>query len=564
MFLLYIFVTSVAAAYCLLAIWVACGRGHWFARACVLLAALALLVPIRAYEPLILFGMTSVLLIGGWGGARFWRSVRAPADADKPSRPVSRLSFRLLDVLLACAVAGAASWLISVLVAKDVTVDWWRAAGTAGLLALVASLAVCVVAYGRWWWSLPLLAAGVVAAAALDVLVLDCWWMWEEMLNLLTRSFPIPVSYALFGLSILYGMFALLALAMTALALGAARSWKRSSWSIAFRSAAIALSAAAAIFLAWVYWRMLDVPQWSPGSADRPNALPRVFELAASIQKETHDEAEAVYAELISLLDQPSYVVWQDVRPAAAQLDAAGYLAHPRRLARALKARRTALMAEGRFDEAADRCLAVLRLAPMLDREGAAWHRWETDAVRRMGSAWLAEFREKLSPEKARESAEVILRIEAHREPLEATMLRDKIWNNRFTWREMLMRAVLSDLQGIAWPEPMERGAEQIAAEMQCYSRLLALDLLIRAHRREHGQPPATLDEIALPRHPEMVIDPYSDEAFIYQPTEQGFLLYSVGENGVDDRGRFTTARKYMDPSTRKTHDLDVDTMLRP
>ena len=562
MFLLYTLVTGVAAAYCLLAIWVAVGRGHWFARACVLLAALALLVPIRAYEPLILFGMTSVLLIAGWSVGRMWQTIRC--NTAESSREAVALRFRLQDVLLACAVAGTASWMISVLVAKDVTVDWWRAAGTAGLLASVASLAVCVVAFRGWWWRLPLLAAGVIASAAMDVLVLDCWWEWEQMLNMLTRSFPIPTSYRLFGQCILHGMFALLALAMTALVLGATRHWKRPSFLIALRGAAIGLSAAAAIFLAWVYWRMLDVPQWSPASPDRPNALPRVLELAGAIQKETPEEVEAIGTELLSLLDQPSYVEWPEVRPTAAELDASGGLSRPRRLARALKARRTALMAQSRFDEAADQCLAVLRLAPMLDREGTAWHRWETDAVRRMGNAWLAGFREKLSAAKARESAEVILRIEAGREPLEDTMLRDKIWNDRFTWREMLLRTVLSDLQGMEWPEPMERGIEKIAMEEQCYARLLAIDLLIRAYRREQGQRPATLDEIALEGHPEMVIDPYSGEEFIYYPTEQGFLLYSVGENGVDDRGRFTTAGKYMDPSTRKTHDLDVDTLIRP
>jgi hypothetical protein len=138
MFLLYTLVTGVAAAYCLLAIWVAVGRGHWFARACVLLAALALLVPIRAYEPLILFGTTSVLLVAGWSAIRGLKAFRKPSAGGGSKGQTASLRFQLRDVLLSCAVAAAASWLISELVAKGVHVDWQGAAGTASLLAGVA------------------------------------------------------------------------------------------------------------------------------------------------------------------------------------------------------------------------------------------------------------------------------------------------------------------------------------------------------------------------------------------------------------------------------------------
>jgi hypothetical protein len=528
----------------------------------VLLAALALLVPIRAYEPLILFGMTSVLLVAGWGAGRMWRTMSRKAHEEKAAKIVPR--FRLQDVLLACAVAGAASWMISVLVAKSVTVDWSRAAGTAALLATVSSLAVCVIAF-RGWWRLPLLAAGMAAAAVVDALVLDGWWEQAEMIDEYDpRRWPIPARYLIFSYIILYGMFAVPALAITALALGATRRWKRPLWSIAFRGTAIALTAAAGIFLAWVYWRMLDVPEWSPGSPNRPNALPRVFELARATKQATPQEADAIYAELFELLDQPSYVVWPTVRPSAHELNADGELSIPRNLTRGLQTRINALTAQDRYDEAADLCLAVVRLAPMLDREGTAIHRWESEAVIHMGHAWLARVREKLSPAKSREAAELILRSAASREPLEATNLRDDIWNNRIAWRDMLKRTILLELQSDAYLRPNSGFADDIALRNQCLARLLALDLLIRAHRREFGKFPATLQEVALSSYPDLLVDPLSDGAFVYQRTESGLLLYSVGENGVDNGGRFTNGGQYLDPSTRKTHDLDVDTMTRP
>ena len=99
--------------------------------------------------------------------------------------------------------------------------------------------------------------------------------------------------------------------------------------------------------------------------------------------------------------------------------------------------------------------------------------------------------------------------------------------------------------------------------EELCFARLLSLDLLIRAYRQEHGQLPASLEEIALKNHPDLSIDPYSETRFVYRPTEQGFILYSVGKNGIDDGGKFTNMMNYMG-SSRKQYDLDVDTMIRP
>lgn len=59
MLALYLFVTGVAAFYGCLGLWAAVSPRHWFLRTSVVLAMLALLLPIRAYEPLILFGLTT-------------------------------------------------------------------------------------------------------------------------------------------------------------------------------------------------------------------------------------------------------------------------------------------------------------------------------------------------------------------------------------------------------------------------------------------------------------------------------------------------------------------------
>jgi hypothetical protein len=59
----------------------------------------------------------------------------------------------------------------------------------------------------------------------------------------------------------------------------------------------------------------------------------------------------------------------------------------------------------------------------------------------------------------------------------------------------------------------------------------------LAAYQREHGRYPPKLEALApryLPRIPQ---DVFSGKALIYRPTEKGYLLYSVGVNGLDEQG---------------------------
>lgn len=68
------------------------------------------------------------------------------------------------------------------------------------------------------------------------------------------------------------------------------------------------------------------------------------------------------------------------------------------------------------------------------------------------------------------------------------------------------------------------------------------LDLLntaaaIAVYRAEHGEYPVKLDELIPNPLGTMPIDLYSASPFAYRKTDDGYLLYSFGENGVDDGG---------------------------
>jgi hypothetical protein len=65
--------------------------------------------------------------------------------------------------------------------------------------------------------------------------------------------------------------------------------------------------------------------------------------------------------------------------------------------------------------------------------------------------------------------------------------------------------------------------------------RLLGVAAAVRAYRLKHGRYPATLAEAGVA---DLNKDPFTGAEFIYRPSAQGFLVYSVGEDGRDDGGK--------------------------
>ncbi len=82
-----------------------------------------------------------------------------------------------------------------------------------------------------------------------------------------------------------------------------------------------------------------------------------------------------------------------------------------------------------------------------------------------------------------------------------------------------------------------------IEAAYIAHARNLALMRALRIYnalteyRDEHGHEAAGLDDLSLPQ--EATIDPFSGEPLILKHTDDGWMIYSVMTNGVDDGGDF-------------------------
>jgi hypothetical protein len=68
--------------------------------------------------------------------------------------------------------------------------------------------------------------------------------------------------------------------------------------------------------------------------------------------------------------------------------------------------------------------------------------------------------------------------------------------------------------------------------------RNLHLAFALAAYRREHNRYPDKLDVLAPKYLAEVPSDLFSGKALIYRPSGNGYLLYSVGVNGLDEQGQ--------------------------
>ena len=82
-----------------------------------------------------------------------------------------------------------------------------------------------------------------------------------------------------------------------------------------------------------------------------------------------------------------------------------------------------------------------------------------------------------------------------------------------------------------------------------------------------HQRWPQTLEELDMENAEDVVVDPVSGRAFVYEQTEQGFRLYSQGANGVDDDGVNEPKQNKDDillwPRTIMEEDIEIETTDR-
>jgi hypothetical protein len=571
------------------AVWVAGSRRHWFVRALVLWGAIALLVPIRAYEPALLFAISSPLTVAivlAWRAAvNRWRPLAKseasePAAAEQPPAATTRgpFSFRLVDLFLLMAIAGL--WLAVVVASvRNVRVLEWS-----GPIRYVAAFTIAgIAAYGvvfgerRRFWSYAA-AAGATWAA---VYLIGNSGDWLGLANVTAALTLLPQIANAFAMTSVVAMVAICWF-VTLLA-RFARSGSRLLGRLLARGSLLMLAIATLPIWGILYWHMLGFMPLPPAIADEPNHYSRILDIASEVttnkqdeqsladlraadpNSETADRLEQLYGELLPLLNGPNHVV---LPPATRdRTGTAGFsptihsVQMVRSLSRSLNAEAEVAAAAEELDAAVDYDLGNVRLGAMFSRGGSTVDYLAGVAVEGMGTAHLTKLRSRMSNEQARRIIDAIDRALAEQDSPDRVLQRDLAYWERWEGWAARLEHVIGSFVGL----PL--GTDSTSADLlrQAKCRLLQADLALRMYRHDNGRWPDSLDEL-LPAYLSAVpldsYDLYPDQPLRYRREGDGFVLYSAGQDGVDNGGRFRNTREYL--GKEGGYDLDLDTYSRP
>ena len=570
---------GTAALEMLVAVWAAVSRRHWFVRALAVWGAIALLVPIRAYEPALLFAISSPLVVAILCGWRVIAARRSPAQAASPNElPHAPMRFGVRDLFLLLALVGLSLAVLIEIVRHLRPINW---PALAAYVAVLVSLAIGFSAVAIGKRRRVAAAIGGVGAIAGSMGLI---WISPDWLMIGHHFFEIMIAIlsGLFGQANTVAQEAwtaelVLVLLAILLLLGLANQTRIAS----VRTMANSLLAAAALlnllFFSLVYWKLFWLTPLPPRLTIEPNHYPRIIAIAKEVAASKQDDVsiadvraaapdsdvavrlERLYAELLPLLDASNAVV---LPPATldTNVDSFGPVVDSvqaaRSLARSLSAESKQAAAVGDVDKATKWALANVRLGSMLSREGTTVELLVGVAIEGVGTMQLATLRERLSPEQSRAVIAALERAVAEHQAPETVRQRDIAYCERWDGWTVRLSNAITELQG------KEPGTDPTPADARRVAtfRLLQADLAVRLFHAKHGRWPNSLTELVPEQLPQEPLDPYSGKPIGYRTDGDELVVYSVGEDGIDDGGKFGSSLEYH----RGGYDLDLDMHSRP
>ena len=189
-----------------------------------------------------------------------------------------------------------------------------------------------------------------------------------------------------------------------------------------------------------------------------------------------------------------------------------------------------------RSDEAVDSILVVAKMGSLLQRGGLMIHSLIGVAISSQAIDWFKIHMTSLSP---KDRSRIVTDLKRWMDDMEsADVIRrmDVAWSSSVYW-VFHVRSIIDRTLGVSRDI---HGFESAVDRHLTEWRMLIIELLLENHRDETGSYPADYESLLLADWPEVAHDPFaSNQNFKYRTTNEGFLLYSVGDNGIDDGGDF-------------------------
>jgi hypothetical protein len=199
------------------------------------------------------------------------------------------------------------------------------------------------------------------------------------------------------------------------------------------------------------------------------------------------------------------------------------------------------LEAEGRLREIDDRrgdalqsYVDSIRLGSEMSRGGFVAHRLTGCACEADGCIRLSRLAPTLDPKEARWVIAELEKIDS------ATVPWEEVRRNEFGFHQYQVRNSLNPFKSamIRWQgrHPI-KVAEMRHNKLAAHLRLLTAELALRCYRSEQLRAPSNLGQL-VPKYLQRVpTDSFTGRPMIYRLQGASWLLYSVGEDGVDDGG---------------------------
>lgn len=534
----------------LVSLWAATSSRHWFVRAALLAIVFIMLAQLRTRAPLALFTFQGLAICGGVWMAGAWRRWRRGSPyLPGALKPQAGWRFSLIDALLATVIAAGIATAAKRLTEPQGDLDTveWLAASFCGVSIGVVTLLAWRGA-GSWRRSLLTLL----------------------MLSPLSVAFGYTVEYLGHGLSDLFSMlpysstgeelfnwrvvvWALMVLGtwgITAIGCWLGVRLAISPRSPALRWTVAGLAGLLAAFPAFAYWRLVSPSPIPTVAVPVPNGIDDIAAAGKGLYVRAIDFADELPIDQLApelvRLDNFFQLGERGVRrPCRIPLTYTSadintdYLKACRALARAFAARAKVALAEGRTADAARDLEYGLLLGPACSAGGVGLHYLVRDYVEdiALGGAW--EARKDLLVEEQRQLIDCLQYLDEASEPIEELLARDKVFDeNAFGFYGQLYE-FLTDVSGENWVDSYVR---KIDRHNRSCRALLACDLAICVFESEQGRLPESLAELVPTILAGAPIDPCDPHgaALRYRRDDEyegGYLLYSVGLNGVDDGG---------------------------
>jgi hypothetical protein len=138
---------------------------------------------------------------------------------------------------------------------------------------------------------------------------------------------------------------------------------------------------------------------------------------------------------------------------------------------------------------------------------------------------------------------DAILELPAHERPRKLEEVQKEV-------EDMSMLYALASMAGLSFPRIIEIDL-RVGASVDCARVAVAVE----RYRESTGKLPDTLDELVGDYIEEIPLDPFDGKPLRYKRTERGFVVYHIGEDGIDNGGK---SRDYDDRDAPYDYPFEV------